>query len=965
MPAAPLRVVAAVVAVLAGAVSVPAAPPASAAGAAGAAGASNAAKSANSAKPASSVFDACTPPAGKSWTREPLLCLYSTARRENRLEEARVRLRQLGAGQADHPWPTLVLAYATHEQDEPRAAALYELAATGFARARDAEGEVLARHNLRNLYHQRGDAAAASREVARARAAAEASGQPLTIARAAVLEASDTIETGGDLGHAYRTLRRAERLAFPNGPIGLRRAILFSLATASLNLGRLDDAIDVLERHRALRQEDGSTADAAAVAFNLLAVRLTQSEARPRPGARARLAREAESVLAEAESLDRPALVARTHHVLADLLRTTDPDAAGLHLTRCLAQTTSTIDPETRARCLWSLSLQSATRDPRGAEHASRDALAALATNPDGLLLVHAWQARLRLVWQTMPEASAMTGSLEALDAIERLRARQQDDGARAALFGHWTRDYAWLTGRLLDARTPRVAAAFEVGERLRARVLLEQLARPRIGDANAGDTAPDDVARRLRQQIVYTQGRLLSPALDRDGRRDLLDRLQLLELEEREANRPQSPVAAHALSPFASLDAVQQALAPDEALLWFAMAPWEDVYGDFGGGAWVLSVSRRAVTVHRLAGTGDLDSQVAALVGLLRDRETPAASWESAAARLGGALLGDAVGALSPDVSRLIIVSHGDLHRLPFEALRPAPGRPRLGERFEVTLVPSATVWLHLRSLARSQDPLPRANGALVFADPVVAPGSVGGDLQLAPLPWARKEARAISRTLLLDPRQVLEGSAASERALKDARLDRVAILHLAAHARADDAFPERSAVFLTPGSSQEDGWLQPREIAALDLRGRLVVLSACESADGLLLSGEGPLSLARAFFAGGARAVVATRWPLRDDDAAHLMGAFYEALGAGMGTASALRQARRQAIADGRPAAAWAGLVLLGDGAKPVLAPTPPPTFPWLAVTIAITLALGIAGAVAWIVRWRTAWRRAPADA
>lgn len=957
MHAAPLRVVAAVVAALAGAAPVPAASPVFTAGAAGIA---------NAVRPASSVFDACTPPAGERWTREPLLCLYSTARRENRLEEARARLRQLGAGQADHPWPTLVLAYATHEQDEPRAAALYELAATGFSRARDAEGEVLARHNLRNLYHQRGDAAAASREVARARAAAEASGQPLTIARAAVLEASDTIETGGDLGHAYRTLRRAERLAFPNGPIGLRRAILFSLATASLNLGRLDDAIDVLERHRALRQEDGSTADAAAVAFNLLAVRLTQSEARPRPGARARLTREAENVLAEAESLGRPALVARTHHVLADLLRTTDPDAAGLHLARCLAQTASSTDPETRARCLWSLSLQSATRDPRGAERASRDALAALATNPDGLLLVHAWQARLRLVWQTMPEAAAMVGSLEALDAIERLRARQQDDGARAALFGHWTRDYAWLTGRLLDARTPRVAAAFEVGERLRARVLLEQLARPRIGDsATAGDTAPDDVARRLRQQIVDTQGRLLSPALDRDGRRDLLDRLQLLELEEREANRPQSPVAAHALPPFASLDAVQQALAPDEALLWFAMAPWEDVYGDFGGGAWVLSVSRRAVTVHRLAGTGDLDSQVAALVGLLRDRETPAASWESAAARLGRALLGDAVGALSPDVSRLIIVSHGDLHRLPFEALRPAAGQPRLGERFEVTLVPSATVWLHLRSLARSQDPLPRANGALVFADPVVLPGSVGGDLQLAPLPWARKEARAISRTLDLDPRQVLEGSAASERALKDARLDRVAILHLAAHARADDAFPERSAVFLTPGSSQEDGWLQPREIAALDLRGRLVVLSACESADGLLLSGEGPLSLARAFFAGGARAVVATRWPLRDDDAAHVMSRFYEALGAGMGTAAALRQARQQAIAEGRPAAAWAGLVLLGDGAKPVLAPTPPRTVPWLAVTVAITLALAIAGAVAWLVRSRTAWRRAPADA
>ena len=68
-------------------------------------------------------------------------------------------------------------------------------------------------------------------------------------------------------------------------------------------------------------------------------------------------------------------------------------------------------------------------------------------------------------------------------------------------------------------------------------------------------------------------------------------------------------------------------------------------------------------------------------------------------------------------------------------------------------------------------------------------------------------------------------------------------------------------------------DGFSRGR-LRQLDLRGRLVVLSACESAGGSVLSGEGPLSLARAFFAGGAGAVVATRWPLRDDDAALIMG-------------------------------------------------------------------------------------------
>jgi CHAT domain-containing protein len=162
----------------------------------------------------------------------------------------------------------------------------------------------------------------------------------------------------------------------------------------------------------------------------------------------------------------------------------------------------------------------------------------------------------------------------------------------------------------------------------------------------------------------------------------------------------------------------------------------------------------------------------------------------------------------------------------------------------------------------------------------------------------------------------QALEGAAASERALKRTALTTFSIVHFAAHARADATFPERSAVFLAPGDDHEDGWLQPDEIAALDLRGRVIVLSACDSADGSLVSGEGPLSLARAFFSGGASAVLATRWPLADDDAAFVMERWYRALRTGQSAANALRHARREVREAGRPPEAWAGVVLLGDG-------------------------------------------------
>jgi CHAT domain-containing protein/tetratricopeptide (TPR) repeat protein len=826
-----------------------------------------------------SSMDECAPSAGEAWTQQRLMCLYTAGMRDDRLPEARARLQRLGAGQADQPWPTLVLALTVFQADEGRALALYEIAAGGFARVRDAEGEVLARHNLRNILQRRGDFAAADRQVEQALEAAEASGQPLPLARAAVLEASHELRAGGDVGQAYRTLQRAQQFAFPDGPVGLRRAILLNLANASLYLGRLDDAIEALERHRALRQEDGSTVDAATVAFNLLNARLTQSEQHPRAAARERLTAQALEVLDEVQRLRRPALVASTHRVLADLLRTSDPGAAVGHLDRCLELERTLDYPQLRAGCLWTRSLIDARRDPVRADRASRDAIDALADNPDGPRLVYAWQARLRLVWQTMPEDEAMPASLQALDAIEGLRARQQDEDSRAALFSTWTRDYYWLAGRLLDAKTPRLAEAFEVGERLRARELLERVTR----------SAPPP--------------------------------------------------------PFASLEAVRQALDETEAVLWYSVAPWEDVYGDFGGGAWLVVVTRSAVRLHRMAASTDLDTRVAALVGLLRDRGTPVERWEPATEGLGGLLLGPAVSELPSRIQRLVIVSDGELHRLPFEALRPDRGQPRLGERFAITVVPSATLWLRLRRGSAA----PASDTALVFADPELARGPAG-EVPLAALPWARREARAIARTLRLDPGQVREGGAASEDFLKQAPLGRFAVLHLAAHARADEAFPDRSAVFLAPGSAAEDGWLQPREIAALDFGGRLVVLSACESASGFLLSGEGPLSLARAFFAGGAGGVVATRWPLRDDDAAFVMGRFYRALATGVGAAVALRRARQEAIDVHLPAAVWAGLVLVGDGLRPPFrqaVPQSPFSGPAAIILSAIAL-LGLAAVV-----------------
>lgn len=81
--------------------------------------------------------------------------------------------------------------------------------------------------------------------------------------------------------------------------------------------------------------------------------------------------------------------------------------------------------------------------------------------------------------------------------------------------------------------------------------------------------------------------------------------------------------------------------------------------------------------------------------------------------------------------------------------------------------------------------------------------------------------------------------------------------------------------------------------------------------------MTGEGVLGLARSFFQARASAVVGGLWPVGDRETADLMSLFYRRLAAGDEVASALAYAKRERRRDGAPWSAWAGLVVLGDGA------------------------------------------------
>jgi hypothetical protein len=203
--------------------------------------------------------------------------------------------------------------------------------------------------------------------------------------------------------------------------------------------------------------------------------------------------------------------------------------------------------------------------------------------------------------------------------------------------------------------------------------------------------------------------------------------------------------------------------------------------------------------------------------------------------------------------------------------------------------------------------------------------------------------------------------GPEASERWIKTSDLRPWGVMHFATHAVVDETEPERSALVLAAGHPEEDGLLQPREIAGLDLAGKVVLLSACRTASGEVLQGEGTLGLVRAFFRAGALAVVASPWPLGDLEARKLIDELSDRLASGLSLEHALAGAKKARQQAGAPAVAWAGLQLHGDGSVTVSAPSTVRRWSSTAGLGVLGLALLLVGAAGLVLRAR-ATARAP---
>ena len=428
---------------------------------------------------------------------------------------------------------------------------------------------------------------------------------------------------------------------------------------------------------------------------------------------------------------------------------------------------------------------------------------------------------------------AALASYLNAVASLEGDRRSLTDERSRGALADDRAEFYYRAIEQLLERR--KYPEAFQLLELSRSRALVDLLATRRLGLAQSRMFEAASGAESAQQKATLTDLQRQIRGLE-TRYQAVLSRISV------EAPRVQNLVTSTTVP----LDALQRSMRNERyemlqylvlehaVLLWHITADSVDVFNVF--------LPRSEL--------------IAKVASLSKSFERENASFDETGAReLYLYLIQPVVKQIRSD--RLVIVPHDDLHHVPFEVLQdPADGH-YVGERFDITYAPSASILLNLKRSA------PLAGGRLLaVANPTLA--------------GAPAEARTISR-LFGAQSKVSDDTLALERDVKTWVRD-FDVIHLAVHGKfADD--PMLSFLELREGGG-DDGRLTAAEMFGLPLENsRLVVLAACETGRVEATHGNEILGIERALLYAGAGTLVLSRWKVDTVATSLWMETFYRA--------------------------------------------------------------------------------------
>lgn len=381
---------------------------------------------------------------------------------------------------------------------------------------------------------------------------------------------------------------------------------------------------------------------------------------------------------------------------------------------------------------------------------------------------------------------------------------------------------------------------------------------------------------------------------------------------------------------------------------------------------SYLWATTRESVNSYELPKRSEIDAAARVLYGGLTARQPvrnetqqqylarvkeAEAHYGSEATELGRMLLGPVGDLLGK--KRILIVADGSLTYVPFADLpspTSGPSHRVLIADHEISYLPSASTLAVLRRQIAGRSRAPKA--LAVLADPVfdkhddrVSRLSVRQNalpqrsadnlteramrdsdllaegLPVARLPFSRQEAEAIAALAPQNETLKALGFQANLVTATSAELSRYRIVHFATHAMINPEHPYLSGLLLSLIDEQgnpQDGFLSLDQIYNLNLSADLVVLSACQTAKGKEVKGEGIIGLTRAFMYAGAPRVVASLWKVDDAATSEITKRFYRGmLKEGLRPAAALQAAQLEMSRHKLWNAPyfWAGFVLQGE--------------------------------------------------
>jgi len=486
-----------------------------------------------------------------------------------------------------------------------------------------------------------------------------------------------------------------------------------------------------------------------------------------------------------------------------------------------------------------------------------------------------------------------------AIACIESSRAGLPGQAIQQSFFSDKTRAYHGLAYALLGRG--REAEAFAVGERAKARTLVDALDGGRV---NIVKSMSDDERKRegALEAEAGRQAQLLEKAVRTDDQIRIASELEKARgaLEEfRRAlflRRPELQALRGKSEPSSLAELNASLFSAEPGLCVLAYMSSEGQTHLF-----VLTAGKEsaALAVHRIPIR--LEDLKARVREFWAECSKVGGKYEGPGHALFDLLVAPA-GEKLAKASHLVIVPDGPLLGLPFQALLEPDGK-HLGEKRGVSTAPSVTALAKMLEIGalRRADADPKLVPILALGAPVMPEG-------FSELPNAATEVRAIAGKAALTGKEATESRAKAEMGLARRIL-------FATHGMYNDTAPMYSYLVLTR-DEKNDGCLYAREIAELDLRADLVVLSACGTARGKQVEGEGIVGLTWSLLVAGAPSSVVTQWQASDESTGPLMSAFYANL-AGKSKADALRLAQKTIREDGKHSHPyyWAPFILVGD--------------------------------------------------